>query len=173
MMSASVERIVPPKRIATREIIAQFDAELLKAPFMLRCGAILIDYILLISIPVLSLLLGKLIGIEPSKILNSQVINVGVLIAVLYILTNFLILPTFIGQSIGKMLTGLKIVKIDGTAPSFVSIFIRHFIGYPLSLFIFGLGFLLPTINQKGRALQDFLAGTVVVYGQRTKITTK
>ncbi len=53
-MSARVERTVPAKRIKTERFV-NFDAERLKAPFALRCGAILIDYILLVAIPVIKL----------------------------------------------------------------------------------------------------------------------
>jgi uncharacterized RDD family membrane protein YckC len=166
-MSARVERVVPAKRIRTEQIVVNFDAERLKAPFSLRCGAILIDYILLVAVPVSSLIIGRLMGIEPAKLLNSEVSNAGWLITILLILTNFVILPLFSGQSIGKMLTGLRIVKTDGNTPSLPALLLRHLIGYPLSFLIFGLGFLLPVFNQKGRALHDFLAGTVVVYGRR------
>jgi uncharacterized RDD family membrane protein YckC len=40
---------------------------------------------------------------------------------------------------------------------------LRHFIGYPLSLIPFALGFLLVTVSSTGRALHDYIAGTVVV----------
>jgi uncharacterized RDD family membrane protein YckC len=166
-MSARVERTFPAKRIRTEQVVVNFDTGRLKAPFSLRCGAILIDYILLVAIPVSSLIIGRLMGIEPAKLLNSEINNAGWLITILLILTNFVILPFFSGQSIGKMLTGLRIVKIDGNVPSFAALLVRHLIGYPLSFLIFGLGFLVPVLNQKGRALHDFLAGTVVVYGRR------
>ncbi|MBA3632236.1 MAG: RDD family protein [Acidobacteria bacterium] len=171
-MSARADRLVPAKRILNEEVIVKFDAEQLKAPFLLRCGAFLIDYILFVSIPVSSLIIGRLMGIEPAKLLNSQISSPAGLIIILFALTNFLILPLFTGQSVGKILTGLKIVKINGTAPSFGSLLVRHLIGYPLSFIIFGLGFIIPVLNQKGRALHDFLAETVVVYGRQKKIIT-
>ena len=167
-MSARVERAVPANRVKAEKIVVNFDAENLKAPFSLRCGAVLIDYILSIGILVLSYLLSHSKTVIDAR-WNTEIINIGWLIAVLFGLTNFLLLPLFSGQSIGKMLTGLRIVKTDGTAPSFVSILIRNLIGYPVSFLIFGLGFLLPVFNEKGRALHDYLAGTVVVYGKPAK----
>ncbi len=168
-MSARVERTVPTKRIRTEKVVVNFDAERLKAPFALRCGAILIDYILLIAVPVSSLIIGRLMGVESAKLLNSEISNAGLLIAILLILTNFVLLPLISGQSVGKMMTGLRIVRIDGKSPSLAAILIRHLIGYPLSFLVFGFGFLLAVLNDKGRALHDFLAGTVVVYGRRVK----
>ncbi len=167
-MSARVERTVPASRVKTEKIVVNFDAENLKAPFSLRCGAVLIDYILSISVLVLSYLLSHSKTVIDAK-WNTEIVNIGWLITILFGLTNFLLLPLFSGQSIGKMLTGLRIVKTDGTAPSFGSILIRNLIGYPVSFLIFGLGFLLPVLNEKGRALHDYLAGTVVVYGKPAK----
>ncbi|CAN5883105.1 MAG: RDD family protein [Acidobacteria bacterium] len=166
-MNARVERAVPAKAVRTEQVIVDFAAERLKAPFLLRCGAILIDYILLIFIPVSSLLIGRLMNIESSKLLNSEISNTGWLIMVLLALTNFVIFPMFSGQSIGKMLTGLRVVRTDGNIASFSQLLVRHSIGYLLTIATVGLGFLFSILNPKGRALHDFLAGTVVVYGQR------
>ncbi len=166
-MNARVERAVPAKAVRTEQIIVDFEAERLKAPFLLRCGAFLIDYILLIFIPVSSLLIGRLRNIESSKLLNSEISNTGWLIMILLALTNFVIFPMFSGQSIGKMLTGLRVVRTDGNAASFSQLLVRHSIGYLLTIATVGLGFLFSILNPKGRALHDFLAGTVVVYGQR------
>ena len=169
-MSARVERTVPAKTLITKQIIVDFDAERLKAPFLLRCGALLIDYILLVSVPVVSLLLSRTLESDPSKLFKNA--NTGWLIVILLALTNFIILPMFSGQTIGKILTGLKIVRHDGSAASFSRLLVRHLIGYPLTGLTFGIGFLLSVFNEKGRALHDFLAGTIVVYG-RTRTERK
>lgn len=166
-MSVKVERAVPVKKTRADEIVVDFDAERLRAPFLLRCGAMLIDYILLVSIPVISLLLGRFFEYDGTKLLNSEISNAGWLVMVLVALTNFVILPMFTGKSIGKFLTGLRIVKTDGNAASAATLFARHLIGYPLSILSLGIGFLFAVLNQKGRALHDFIAGTVVVYGSR------
>ncbi len=169
-MSASVnrvERTVPVQRIKSEEVILDFDPDKLKAPFLLRCGALLIDYILLVAIPVISILLARFSGADGAKLLNSEINNTGWLITILLGLTNFIIFPMFTGQSIGKMLTGLRVVKKDGRNPTFGALFLRHLIGYPLTALTGGLGFILSAFNQNGRALHDFLAGTIVVYGSR------
>ncbi len=166
-MSARAERNVPVKPLRTEQIIVDFDAERLKAPFMLRCGAVLIDYILLICVPVIGFLLGRSFSYDGAKLLNSEVSNAGWLIMILLALTTFVIFPLFTGKSLGKMLTGLRIVKADGNPASLSALLIRHLVGYPLTILTFGLGFLLSVFNGKGRALHDYLAGTIVVYGRR------
>lgn len=166
-MSARVEKTPIISKMKAEEVIVDFDAEMLKAPFLLRCGALLIDYIFLVSVPIISLIIGRLMGNDGAKLLNSELSNAGWLIAVLLGLTNFVIFPMFAGQSIGKMLTGLRIVKSNGEIPSFKKLLFRHLIGYPITICTGGLGFLLSILNSKGRALHDYLAGTEVIYGKR------
>lgn len=168
-MSARVERNVPIRHFKAEQVVVDFDAKRLKAPFLLRCGAILIDYILLICAPVISLLLGRAFNYDGSKLLTSEISNAGWLIMILLIITNFVIFPMLTGKSLGKMLTGLRIVKTDGNPPSLISLLLRHLVGYPLTIMTFGLGLLLTVFNENGRALHDFLAGTIVVYGRRRK----
>lgn len=166
-MSAKAENNIPVKRVRPEQIVVNFDAERLKAPFLLRCGAFLIDYILLVCIPVISLLLGRFYGVDGMKLLNSELSNSGWLIMFLLGVTNFVIFPMFSGQSIGKMLTGIRIVKKDGSPATFLQLLFRHTIGYLLTALTFGLGFLFSALNQKGRALQDLVGGTVVIYGKQ------
>ncbi|MEK7724839.1 MAG: RDD family protein [Acidobacteriota bacterium] len=166
-MSSKVEKTAPIKRSKVEEVVIDFDAEKLKAPFLLRCGALLIDYIFLVSIPIIAFIIGRVMGNDGAKLLNSELTNAGWLITVLIGLTNFVIFPTFAGQSLGKMLTGLRVVKADGGIPSFKNLLFRHFIGYPITILTGGLGFLFSILNNKGRALHDYIAGTEVIYGQR------
>lgn len=170
-MSARAEETIQVKRVKTGQVVVDFDAVRLQAPFLLRSGAILIDYILLVCPVVISFLLGKAFNDSAANaganLLNSELVNTGWLVMILLAVTNLIIFPLFTGKSLGKMLTGLRIVKIDGNAPSLASLLIRHLIGYPLIIITGGLGLLLSVFNQKGRALHDFLAGTVVIYGRR------
>lgn len=118
--------------------------------------------------PVLSLIAGRIFGIDGTKLLTSEISNTGWLITVLLGLTNFVIFPLFSGQSLGKMLTGLRIVKIDGRPASLATLLLRHTIGYVLTVITGGLGFVVSSITPRGRALHDYLARTVVIYGRRT-----
>lgn len=166
-MSARAGKLIPATIMIDENVISGFDAEKLKAPFLLRCGALLIDYIIIIAIPVTSLLLGRSIGNDGAKLLNSEINSVGLLIMILLTLTNFLIFPMFSGQTIGKMLTGLRIVRLDGGTPGFALIILRHFIGYPITILTGGIGYIVSIFNKKGRALHDVLSGTVLVYGSK------
>jgi uncharacterized RDD family membrane protein YckC len=174
-MSARVEerRAIPASSRAVlkpEQVVVDFDAARLRAPFLLRCGAILIDYILLIAMPVISLLLGRYFEYDGAKLLNSEISNTGWLIMILFALTNFVILPLIVGQSVGKMMTGLRVVKSDGSSARLKNLCLRHLIGYPLTVLTLGLGFFLSVFSSKGRALHDLIAGTVVIYGRREVI---
>lgn len=166
-MNAKADRSVAVKKGRAAEKIVDFDAEQLAAPFLLRCGALLIDYILVLFVPVVCMLLGRYFGYDGARLINSEINNTGWLIAILLGVTNMIILPLFGGQSLGKMLTGLRIVATDGHSVSFGTILIRHTFGYLITLLTGGLGFLLSVVNKKGRTLHDYLSGTMVIYGSR------
>lgn len=149
------------------EIVVNFDSEKLSAPFILRCGALLIDYIVFLIVPVAAMLLGRYFGNDGARLIGSSLSDSGWLIAVLLAGTNFLLLPAFSGQSIGKMITGIKIVRMDGRPAGIGRIALRNILGYILTLASFGIGFLLSALNYSGRSLHDFMFGTVVIYADR------
>jgi uncharacterized RDD family membrane protein YckC len=67
------------------------------------------------------------------------------------------------GRTVGKTLTGLRVVRADGTTPSVRAIFVRT-LTLPLSGLFFAVGFLLIFVQRDNRALHDLFAGTCVVY---------
>lgn len=166
-MSAASDRTAEIKRPQVREIVEGFSPETVHAPFLLRCGAVAIDYIVVIGVPVIGLLLSRFSGNDGARLLNDWLNNAGWLIAFLIAVSNIVILPVFIGQSLGKIVTGLRVVHSDGTAPSIGAMALRQTVGYALTLLTFGLGFLLACLNVNGRALHDYLTGTMVIYGER------
>ena len=166
-MSAVSDRTVQVGKPGAREVIVGFSPEAVKAPFLLRCGALIIDYIIVIAIPVIGLLLSRFSGNDGAKLLNEGLSSAGWLVAVLVGFTNIVFLPMFSGQTIGKIVTGLRIVRIDGTAPTIGSIAFRQTVGYFLTLMSLGLGFFVSFFSSKGRALHDYLSGTVVIYADR------
>lgn len=147
--------------------ITNFDAEQFRASFTLRCAALLLDYTILIAAPVIALMMTRASGVRGAKLFDNSTYHFGWLIALLLLITNFVILPTVSGRTIGKAIMGLQVVQKDGRNLTIGSAMIRHLIGYPLTILTFGLGFLFAIFNSKGRALQDYLAGTIVVQGRK------
>ncbi|HKY14601.1 MAG TPA: RDD family protein [Microthrixaceae bacterium] len=67
------------------------------------------------------------------------------------------------GKTFGSALLGLRVVATDGSPIGPRRAAIRT-LALPLSLLTFGLGFLLALVQRQRKALQDVIAGTVVVY---------
>ena len=76
---------------------------------------------------------------------------------------NLGVLPGLTGFTLGKWATGLRIERSDGSEVGIGRAFLRHFIGYPLSFALLGLGFLIAAVSVHGRGLHDMIAGTIVV----------
>jgi uncharacterized RDD family membrane protein YckC len=168
-MTANQTRPVPVRRIIESESVVGFSPATVKAPFLLRLGAASIDYILIVGCPVLFLILSRLVGNDGAALLNGELNNIGWLLAVLIAISNQVALPVISGRTVGKLLTGLTVVNTNGGSPSLRSMLLRQTFGYLLVIASGGLGFLTSVFSSKGRALHDYLAGTVVIYGEKVK----
>ena len=133
-----------------------------RAPFALRCGALLIDYIVLMLVLTFSIMIARLMG-GGARLAGGTAEKVGIVLTLIVAVADLGVLAGITGRSIGKWTTGLRIERTGGGPPGIVRALIRHFVGYPLSLIPFALGFLIVTVSPTGRALHDYLTGTVVV----------
>src|SRR5438132_2995604 len=77
-----------------------------RAPFALRCGALLIDYILLALILVFSVMVARLMG-GGARLAGGTAEKIGILITLAVAVLDFCILAGLRGQTIGKWTTGL------------------------------------------------------------------
>lgn len=166
-MSAVSDRTAEVRRPGRREIVVDFSPAAVSAPFLLRCGALLIDYIIVVAVPVIGLLLSRFTGTDGVKLLDDGLNNAGWLVAFLVGISNLLLLPMFTGQTMGKIVTGLRMVNVDGSTPSMRQMAARQTVGYLVTLLTFGLGFLISCLSTSGRALHDYLTGTIVIYADR------
>lgn len=133
----------------------------LRAPFSLRCGALLIDYTVLMSIVAFTTLVAR--SFDGTRTAGYTIEMIGYLIAAVATVLNFIVLATLRGQTLGKWATGLCIERKDAAPLGLGSVLVRHLIGYPLSLLTFGIGFIIAAFSDQGRALHDVIAVTVVV----------
>lgn len=149
---------------ASNETIVGFSPERLKAPFPLRIAALCVDYLLFLILPLTWLVLARFLSHTgtPDSIGNTIWIIGFILLG-----ANSILLPMVNGQSLGKMIFGMHIVKNDGSRPDVFSILMRNVFGYTLTLCSAGLGFLFAATSSKGRALHDYVAGTMVVRGRK------
>src|SRR5262245_53954684 len=142
-----------------------------RAPFALRCGAILIDYIVLVLILTFSTIVARLMG-GGARLAGGTAENVGIVFTLVAAVLDLGVLAGLAGSQRGKWTTGLRLEQTDSRLPGIGRALLRHFVGYPISFLLFGLGFLLAIVNPTGRALHDLIAGTVVIreYGGGTSV---
>lgn len=157
-----------PKTTESARAHIEAHVERFRAPFSLRCGALLIDYIVLSGIVAFSTLIARFFG-GGARLAGGTVETMGFMIALGFTVLNFVLLTAWRGQTIGKWATGLRIEQMDGRDLSVLRALLRHLIGYPLSFLTGGLGFLVAIFNAQGRALHDLIAGTVVVRDLATR----
>ena len=150
---------------------ADVNFERLRAPFSLRCGALLIDYIVLAGVMAFATLLARLFG--DMRRGSSVVLVAGYVAVAVVALLNLVLVAGLSGRTLGKWIAGLRIERRDGEPLSFGRALVRHTVGYALTLATLGLGFLLAAFNSQGRALHDLLAGTIVVRSRAPRTTLR
>jgi len=141
-----------------------------KAGFFPRFVAWLVDGFAMAFIAVLlSLLLGGLTGItrgSDSFLLSAAAGVLGVMIWFAIVILQFLYFGYFWnknGQSIGMKLTGIRVVRRDGNLMSYVRAALRGTVGYWISGFIFGLGYIWAAFDSDKEAWHDKLFDTSVI----------
>ena len=149
-------------RSQARSRTARHGGQRLKAPFPLRCGALLIDYIALVALVVLGTLVSRMLG-GGARAAGNSAETAGILLAILMAILNLVVIPGLTGFTLGKWATGLRIERNDGSELGIGRAFLRHFVGYPVSFALMGLGFLIAAVSVHGRGLHDIIAGTIVV----------
>lgn len=160
-MTAKVQTAKPPSRAGGVRPEPRVRVRF-RAPFALRCGALLIDYILLALIMVFSTMIARLMG-GGARMAGGTAEKIGILVTVVVALLDLVLMAGLTGRTVGKWTTGLRIERTDGSLPGIGRVALRHLVGYPLSLLPFGLGFLIVAVSPTGRALHDLIAGTIVV----------
>lgn len=87
---------------------------------------------------------------------------VNALITLIVYLYRLISEAFFNGQTVGKIALSIKVVKLDGSTPSFAAYFLRWLLE-PFDFFIVGLGVVFIILTKKGQRIGDLLAGTTVV----------
>lgn len=85
--------------------------------------------------------------------------GIGFLLTVVY---NWFFWTRWDGQTPGKRMMGLRVIKADGSELSDVDAVIRA-VGYYVSGFCMALGYIWALFDDKKRAWHDYFAGTLVV----------
>ena len=139
---------------------ASAQAELKYASVLERFVALAIDYgVVFLPLQFILWIIGKTLGSH---------LSLSHLIAMIVAMNGVFVLYETIFTSngrmtLGKNLVGIAVVNKDKTAPiSIVRAFLRA-IGYYVSALLFFGGFVFALVDDRKRALHDFLGGSVVV----------
>jgi uncharacterized RDD family membrane protein YckC len=162
MTGISSTKSAPPRQ-ASSSMRADIDRTRL-ASIGLRCSAFLLDYILTILIPAITVLIAvyckRRLG-APG--LASAILIIGYLATAALLIFNAIYLCERDGQSFGKRFIGIRIICSDGSKVTYKTALLRHFIGYPISIFFGGLGIWWALWDGQQQGWHDKLAGTLVV----------
>lgn len=129
-----------------------------QAGFLLRIGAFMLDLLAIMTLLLfIAFLANSFTGYQN---LLSKMAKILILIGWI---SNFLILPSIKGQTLGKWLIGIRIISSDQTKAKVSQIVIRHLFGYIISTLPFTLGLLWVLWDPKQQTWHDKLAKTLVV----------
>ena len=137
---------VPYAGIATRGVALAVDA-------------LLATMIFLTGTAVIGLVVSLVWNPRPAPVVGTVIGVAGFLVEVAYF-TGFW---STAGQTPGMRLLNLRVVAAGGSAPGLGRSLVR-LVGLIVAILLLFTGFLPVLIDDRRRALQDFLAGTVVVY---------
>ncbi len=149
--------------VPRRNVISRAD-EVTLARLGWRCSAFLLDYILTLLVPAVTLVLAVYIKRRwTAPAVANVVVVIGYLATAALIFFNFVHLYVKNGQSFGKRFMGLRVVRTDGQPVDYQTAALRHFVGYPLSALFFGLGLLWILWDGRRQGWHDKVAKTIVV----------
>ena len=130
------------------------------AGFGIRAVAAILDFVVFALVKLsLGVIAARVFGTDLDGALGVQgaVVGCTLLFAALYVIG----LHALEGQTLGKLLVGVRVVGGDGTPPALGASVLRFF-AYFVSLIPFGFGFFMAGLRADRRALHDLLAGTHV-----------
>ena len=119
-----------------------------------RFGAFLVDVVISVLVGIAGSAIGSVISGD--LIATNTLVSIGYWIVVL-------ILVATRGQSPGKMVIGIKIVKTDGRSIGFGTTLLREIIGKFISSIIILLGYIWILFDGQRQGWHDKIASTYVV----------
>ncbi|GAA5334019.1 MULTISPECIES: RDD family protein [Thermus] len=125
-----------------------------------RLVASLLDSLILVP---LSLLLMALAGVNP---LGPTTLAQDLLFQWLPGWAYYVAFTALYGATPGKMLLGIKVVRLDGKPVDWLTAFMREVVGKTLSTLPLLLGYFWAFFHPKRQAWHDLIADTLVVYGK-------
>ncbi len=153
------------------------------AGFVTRAVALMLDIVLLtVAVLVINALIGLPVAFftgidlnncaqmaEPGAAAKAVCITINLIwvgVALLASPIYFITLFATTGQTIGKAVLGVRVVRLDGRAMTFKTGAVR-WLGYFVSVITLGLGFFWVIVDSRRQGFHDRMANTSVIYAWR------
>ncbi|MGH7326332.1 MAG: RDD family protein [Candidatus Rokuibacteriota bacterium] len=133
------------------------------AGFWIRAVALLLDFILFALVQLSLAFIGERLWVEGVERASALHTMVGLFTGAFTALYTT-VLHALGGQTLGKMLLGVRVVGADG-APLTVGAALLRWLAYFASALPVGLGFVMAGLRRDKRALHDLVAGSRVERG--------
>ena len=154
---APMDRKGSPGQLPSPERVDVESAALASIPK--RFLALMIDYLI---IGIIADVMGMAYRFGTGHSSASMGFYVGFWVSTLLFLTYFTLFIGDSGQTPGKMILGVRVVRTDGL-PVFYGQALFRALGYYVSSLLFGLGFLWAVWDRRNQTWHDKIVGTVVV----------
>lgn len=132
------------------------------AGFWVRFFAYLID-VLLINVVLVGLFVRNIFVYSNIESFTIAYISLYSIVAGIVFYIYFILMTKFFGQTLGKMIFGLKVVSDSGKELTWSTVLFREAVGRFISVVVKVLYLIVP-FTQKHKAVHDFIADTHVVH---------
>ena len=152
---APVSATIPDQTTASAELRP-------KAGFWLRLGALIIDGFLVM---LMQIIFGVLLALASGGDFSAQG-SLALLIQLFVIVLSgvyYVFFTGYCGQTPGKMLLRIQVVRTDGSNLGYGKAFYREVIGKFISGIILCIGYLMAAFDEQKQALHDRMAKTYVI----------
>jgi predicted Zn finger-like uncharacterized protein len=133
-----------------------------KAGFWLRLVALMIDGFLVFSLQVVFSLLLMFLSGNGFQLQGVMAVLVE-LLSIILSLFYWIFFTGYCGQTPGKMLLRIKVIRSDGEPLTYGMAFYREVIGKFISGIILGIGYLMAAFDEQKQGLHDRMAKTYVI----------
>lgn len=154
----------PEGIFAEQNEAGHFQWEGLYAGFWMRFWAYLLDLIVIGSVN--RMIINPVFRAMDVSLVKDGIFSpVSIATAIVFYL-YFVLMTKYYGQSLGKMVFGLKVVDLSGNRLSWGTVIFREWIGRFISATIMVL-YVIVAFSKKKQGLHDMFADTAVIYEQR------
>ncbi|WP_052327280.1 RDD family protein [Nosocomiicoccus massiliensis] len=141
------------------------------ADTLIRLLAYIVDLIVLWSVRQIAIIpILTMLGVMNQNIIFDAISIRSIVVAVVFFL-YFVLMTYFFGQTLGKMIFGIRVVSSKGYELTFAQVLYRELIGRYITQALLNLPYLMILFNENRMGLHDFIGDTLVVNSKEVEYT--